>query len=127
MNGHGLKRAEARTLIQRHVGTLWCLDPAIARRGNPVCVVPAAVSREGAAARMQGSETPHLTWPFEGAISAEQVQSGRQESTYEKPASTATLRSVVSLPGDSISPPLACPPDEEHGCPGEAGVEVFEL
>ena len=49
----GLKRAEARVLIQQHVGRLWRLDPPVGRRGVPVCLVPMLPEKKEDSAGMQ--------------------------------------------------------------------------
>ncbi len=128
MNAHGLKRAEARTLILRYVGTLWRLDPSVGRRGEPVCVVPMQ-AEERDSAGMQGSEMSHQTRPFDGSTAAEQAQSGRQESSSEKTAPNTDFRNAVFLPGDCISPPVDCPTCDGVGCPEcePERREVFEL
>ncbi|MFI5364356.1 MAG: AAA family ATPase [Candidatus Binatia bacterium] len=114
---HGLKREEARELIQRHAGTLWRLDPPVGRRGVPVCVVPMPGEGQEDSAGMQGAENPCQTRPSEGSIPAKQAQSGRQESSFGKPAPNAVFRNGAFLPGDSISPPTDCPTCDGAGCP----------
>ena len=112
VTGHGLKRAEARALVQRHAGALWLLDPPIGRRGKPVRIVSVDHDTQGDSAGMQGTETPRQTRPSEGSIPTEQAQCGRQESNFGEPAPNAVFRNDAFLPPQPTIHPDKW--DEEH-------------
>jgi hypothetical protein len=113
---HGLKRAEARTLIQSHAGLLWRLEPPVGRRGEPVCLLPISAENHDSAG-MLGLRKPHQTALFEGSIPADRAQSARQESSCGKPAPAVAFQDSAFLPSDSIAPSVDCPTCNGAGCP----------
>ena len=134
----GLKRNEARTLIQSGGSGLWRLKKMIDRPGQPVILLPSTGKTrlsdvdhsEDVAAESTRSETPHKQTTEIAQDSADRINTGPRNSDSCRPASdVGILRRTRFSPSDSDRSKVVLEPSLAEHVDGEtaADVDVDEL
>ncbi len=111
----GLKRNQARQLIEEREGVAWQLRQLTGQRGNPIALLPipsqSGESRE-VTAEIPSSETPLQSMGSEHPISADRMDTGRRKSDIPNHAPDAAFIDQALFPPPGFVQPVAAKEQE---------------